>query len=245
MSEIPIETPYGPPSASPVVGELAGRRIAFIPRHGLHHEIPAHKVNYRANLWAMKELGVERVIAPCAVGSLRREVEPGTFVVCDQVVDRTTGRADTFYDGPESVHVSFADPYCEVMRDVITARGRDLKIAMRETGTVCVIQGPRFSSRAESAWFREAGWTVVSMTQYPESILARELELCYANISLVTDYDSGVDGIAPVTADEVFRVFGENLTRLRELLFSVIPSLPTTTRACPCASALAAAKLEA
>lgn len=202
-------------------------------------------MNYRANLWAMKELGVERVLGPCAVGSLQREITPGSFVICDQVVDRTRGRADTFYDGPETVHVSFADPYCDVMREVITTRGRDLQIPMRETGTVCVIQGPRFSSRAESAWFRAAGWSVVSMTQYPESILARELELCYANISLVTDYDSGVDGIAPVTADEVFRVFGENLTKLRELLFSVIPSLPSTARDCACATALASAKLEA
>jgi 5'-methylthioadenosine phosphorylase len=164
-------------------------------------------------------------------------VEPGDFVICDQMVDRTRGREATFYDGPVTTHVSFADPYCDVMRGVAIERGRELGIPLHERGTVVVIEGPRFSTRAESAWFGAAGWEVINMTQYPECVLARELEICYANISLITDYDVGVEGVPPVTNDEVIRVFGENNAKLRDLLFAAIPALPST-RDCPCATAL-------
>ncbi len=238
-----MDTPYGPTSAPVRIGELEGRRIAFIPRHGLHHEFPPHAVPYRANLWAFKQLGIGRVFGPCAVGSLQRAIAPGDFVVCDQLVDRTSGRTATYYDGPETTHVSFADPYCPVMRGAIVAGGRDAGIAMHETGTVVVVEGPRFSTRAESAWYSSQGWEVVNMTQYPEAVLARELQMCYANISLITDYDVGVEGIPAVTSDEVMRVFASNNQRLRDLLFAVIPRLPEK-RDCACATALERARVE-
>ncbi|MBI4259470.1 MAG: MTAP family purine nucleoside phosphorylase, partial [Actinobacteria bacterium] len=164
-------------------------------------------------------------------------------VVCDQLVDRTRGRADTFYDGPVTTHISFADPYCPTMREVAVAEARALDIPVHERGTVVVIQGPRFSTRSESAWFSAQGWEVINMTQYPEAVLARELELCFVNISLVTDYDVGAGDVAPVTHEEVVRVFEENNERLRSLLFRLIPALPEE-RDCPCATALEGARFE-
>jgi 5'-methylthioadenosine phosphorylase len=214
-----------------------------MPRHGVRHQFPPHSVPYRANLWAMKELGVGRVVGPCAVGSLQPQVKPGDFVVCDQLVDRTRGREDTFYDGPETTHIAFADPYCPVMRAAALERARELGINVHDGGTVVVIQGPRFSTRSESAWFSRQGWEVINMTQYPEAVLARELELCYANISLVTDYDVGAGDVPPVTHEEVVRVFEENNARLRDLLFGMIPALPAE-RDCPCATALQGARFE-
>ena len=240
---VEVDTPYGEPSAPPVVGSIGPYRVGFIPRHGVKHQFPPHAINYRANLWAMKELGVQRIIGPCAAGSLQTGVKIGDFVVCDQIVDRTRSRPHTFYDGPVTTHISFADPYCPTMRDVAIARGRALDIPLHDRGTVVVIEGPRFSTRAESEWFASAGWEVINMTQYPEAVLARELELCYANISLITDYDVGVEGVPPVTHEEVVRVFTENNERLRDLLFAVIPALPVE-RDCPCATALHGARFE-
>jgi 5'-methylthioadenosine phosphorylase len=240
---VELETPYGPPSAPATIGEVGGRRVAFIPRHGPRHELPPHRIPYRANVWAMKQLGVGRVLGPNACGSLVEHVRPGEFVICDQLVDRTRDRPNTFYDGPQTTHISFADPYCPTMRDVAIQQGRRLGIPLHERGTVVVIEGPRFSTRAESAWFASAGWEVINMTQYPEAVLAREVELCYANISLITDYDVGVQGVPPVTHEEVLRVFAENNERLRDLLFAVIPELPPE-RHCPCATALTGARLE-
>jgi 5'-methylthioadenosine phosphorylase len=238
-----VETPYGEPSAQPVVGDVGGVRVAFIPRHGTEHQFPPHAVPYRANLWAMKELGVQRILGPNACGSLQEHVRRGDFVICDQLVDRTRSRPSTFYDGPTTTHISFADPYCPTMRSIAFDKGRELGIRVHERGTVVVIEGPRFSTRAESAWFKAAGWEVINMTQYPEAVLARELEICYANLSLITDYDVGVEGVPPVTNEEVVRVFEENNARLRELLFAVIPSLPAE-RDCPCAHALEGATFE-
>ena len=243
VQEIDVETPFGKPSSPVLLGEVAGRRVAFIPRHGRKHELPPHRINYRANLWAMKELGASRVFGPCAAGSLLADVEPGHFVVCDQLVDRTWGRADTFYDGPVTTHISFADPYCPTMRDAIASQARAASLPVHDRGTVVVVQGPRFSTRAESAWYQSQGWEVINMTQYPEAPLARELELCYANISVVTDYDVGVGDRPPVSHEEVIRVFEENLGRLRDLLFRVIPALPAE-RDCPCATALEGARFE-
>ena len=240
---VDVDTPYGKPSAPPVIGEVGGRRVAFIPRHGLNHQFPPHRIPYRANVWAMKELGVSRIFGPNACGSLDVDVKPGDFVICDQLVDRTNDRPNTFYDGPVTTHISFADPYCPTMRGVTIAAGRELAIPLHERGTVVVIEGPRFSTRAESAWFASAGWEVINMTQYPEALLARELELCYANISLITDYDVGVEGVPPVTNDEVVRVFAENNEKLRALLFAAIPSMPEA-RDCTCAAALTGASFE-
>ncbi|MFA5843786.1 MAG: S-methyl-5'-thioadenosine phosphorylase [Coriobacteriia bacterium] len=235
--EYKVDTPYGAPSAPVTVGEIGGRSVAFLPRHGKEHTLPPHMIDYRANVWAMKQLGVGRIIGPNACGSLQSHVKPGEFVICDQFVDRTSGRKDTFYDGPTTTHVSSADPYCPVMRGVAVDKARELGITVHPTGTVVVIQGPRFSTRAESRWFAAQGWEVINMTQYPECYLARELEICYCNISLITDHDAGADGAEPVTNDEVVRVFNENNAKVRDLLFAMIPALPVD-RECVCAHGL-------
>jgi len=235
--EYRINTPYGAPSSPVMVGEIAGRSVAFLPRHGKDHQLPPHMINYRANVWAMKELGVTRIIGPNACGSLQPGVKPGDFVICDQFVDRTWGRIDTFYDGPITTHVSSADPYCPTMRAVAVEQADALGITVHPKGTVVVIQGPRFSTRAESRWFASQGWEVINMTQYPECYLARELEICYCNISLITDHDAGTEGVEPVTNDEVVRVFEANNRRLRDLLYAMIPALPVE-RPCVCAHAL-------
>jgi 5'-methylthioadenosine phosphorylase len=243
VDEVQVDTPYGATSAPVAIGDIGGTRVAFLPRHGRKHELPPHVIPYRANVWAMKELGVERLFAPCAVGSLQLQVGLGSFVICDQLVDRTRGRADTFYDGPQVTHISFADPYCPTMRETLISTGRSLGLDIHEHGTLVVIQGPRFSTRAESAWFQRQGWEVVNMTQYPEAPLARELEMCFGNISLVTDYDVGVGDTPAVTHEEVIRVFDENNARLRDLLFATVPALPAK-RDCPCATALEGARFE-
>jgi 5'-methylthioadenosine phosphorylase len=244
VRSVEVATPYGNPSAPVSIGTIDGVDVAFLPRHGLQHQFPPHKINFRANVWALKELGVERIIGPCAAGSLKPEVKPGDFVVCDQLVDRTTGRIDTFYDGPGTTHVTFADPYCPEMRQLAIDAGRNLGIAVHDRGTLVTIQGPRFSTRAESKWFQDAGWEVINMTQYPESYLARELEICYANISLITDYDVGVAGeIDAVSHEAVLKVFNANNEKLRGLLFAMIPNIPKE-RSCLCSTALQGARLE-
>jgi 5'-methylthioadenosine phosphorylase len=225
VEEREVQTPYGSPSAPVAIGEVGGKNVAFLPRHGKEHELPPHRIPYRANLWAMRELGVRRIVGPCASGALRADLALGDFVVCDQFVDRTAGRADTFYDGPETTHVSAADPYCADLRRLLLDTAAELGIPARDGGTVVVVQGPRFSTRAESRWYRELGGDVINMTAYPECHLARELALCYATIAMVTDYDVGVEGRDPVSAADVVRVFGENNERLRQLLLAVIPRI--------------------
>ena len=243
--EVEIETPYGAPSDALHVGEIAGRRVAFLPRHGRKHTLPPHMINFRANVWAMQSLGVARIVGPCASGSLKASVKPGDFVVCDQLVDRTSGRRDTFYDGPVTTHVSFAHPYCPQMRAVAIEVIKQHSIPVHERGTVVTIQGPRFSTLAESRWFASAGWEVINMTQYPEAYLARELEMCYVNISLITDYDAGLEGqsgIEPVTHEAVIKVFDENNERIKKVLFELIERLPES-RTCRCGAALQGARL--
>jgi 5'-methylthioadenosine phosphorylase len=200
-------------------------------------------INYRANLWALKEIGVERILGPVACGSLRREVAPGHFVVCDQLVDRTSGRRDTFYDGPRTTHVSFADPFCPELRRLTAEAGSALGITVHDGGTIVVVQGPRFSTRAESAFYAGQGWDVINMTAYPEAALARELEMCYVNISLATDYDVGIEGVPAVTTEAVVQVLRENNERVQQLLLELIPAIPTA-RTCPCATALGGARLD-
>ncbi len=225
VEEREVDTPYGATSAPVAIGEIGGKRVAFMPRHGRRHELPPHRIPYRANLWALRELGVRRIIGPCASGALRADLALGELVVCDQFVDRTWGREDTFYDGPETVHVAAADPYCPELRRLLLETAAELGISARDGATVVVIQGPRFSTRAESRWFQQLGWDVINMTAYPECHLARELELCYATVAMVTDYDVGVEGRPPVSAADVVRAFGANNARLRELLFAVIPKI--------------------
>jgi 5'-methylthioadenosine phosphorylase len=244
VTQTTVDTPYGEPSAPIAIGTIEGRSVAFLPRHGLKHELPPHRINYRANVWALKELGVTRIVGPCAAGSLQESVRPGDFVVCDQLVDRTAGRRDTFYDGPETTHVSFADPYCPELRTLAIDTAKRSDIPVHERGTVVTVQGPRFSTRGESLWYRAAGWEVINMTQYPEGYLARELEICYVNVSLITDYDVGVEGeVAAVSHEEVIRVFKENNDKLRTLLFSLVPRIPKE-RSCPCSTALQGARFE-
>jgi 5'-methylthioadenosine phosphorylase len=244
VTEKVVETPYGAPSAPVSMGRIDGTPVAFLPRHGRGHEYPPHRINYRANLWAFKQLGVSRIIGPCAAGSLQREVEPGHFVVCDQLVDRTSGRIDTFYDGPVTTHVSFADPYCPELRKLALEVAAEQEITVHDGGTLVAVQGPRFSTRAEAKWFQSAGWQVINMTQYPESYLARELEICYVNISLITDYDVGIEpGAEAVSHEQVIKVFNENNEKLRKLLFALVPRIPEA-RTCSCGVALRGARLE-
>ncbi|TML23709.1 MAG: S-methyl-5'-thioadenosine phosphorylase [Actinobacteria bacterium] len=230
-----LDTPYGKPSDPVTVPTAHDRRVAFLPRHGRDHRYPPHRIPYRANVWALHQLGVRQIVAPCAVGGLRPELGAGTFVVPDQLIDRTSGRAQTFYDD-RAVHVNFADPYCPRGREVTkkAAAGRNIET---HDGTMVVVEGPRFSTRAESRWYTLIGGSVVNMTGHPEAVLARELAICYTAIALVTDLDAGVEGDHGVTQEEVFRVFGENTERLRGLLFDVLAALPED-RDCACARAL-------
>ena len=233
---VEIDTPYGPPSDPVLVGEVAGRSVAFLPRHGRDHRFPPHRIPYRANLGALRSLGVRQVLAPCAVGGLRPELGPGTLVVPDQLVDRTSSRVQTYFDDG-AVHVSFADPYCPDGRAAVLATAAAADRAVVDGGTMVVVEGPRFSTRAESQWFSRQGWSVVNMTGHPEAILARELELCYTAVALVTDLDAGVEGGESVSMDEVFRVFAENTDALRRLMGQVVAALPRE-RTCSCGRAL-------
>jgi 5'-methylthioadenosine phosphorylase len=234
--ELAVHTPYGPPSDPLTVAQIGHRRVAFLPRHGRDHRYPPHKIPYRANLWALREVGVRQILAPCAVGGLVANLGPGTFVLPDQLVDRTVSRAQTFYDN-SAVHVNFAEPYCPTGRAAVRATAATAGLDLVDGGTMVVIEGPHFSTRAESRWYAGMGWTVVNMTGYPEAVLARELALCYTAIALVTDLDAGVEGEHGVTQDEVFRVFGENTARLRSLLHEVAANLPADAD-CPCRHAL-------
>lgn len=220
-----VDTPYGKPSAPITVGRVGCHEVAFLPRHGLSHEYSPHSVPYRANMWALRALGVRRVFGPCAVGSLSADLGPGSIVVPDQLVDRTRGRADTYFDSG-GIHVEFADPYCPTLRAVATQAP-----GVVDGATMVVIQGPRFSTRAESQWFARQGFTLVNMTGYPEAVLARELEMCYAAIALVTDVDAGLALGTGVRAVDVFAEFERNIGPFKELVHSAIDRV-TSDRVC-------------
>lgn len=227
VREVKVDTPYGSPSDSVFLATVKGRKVAFLPRHGRNHTLPPHMINYRANVWAMRSLGVQAIISPCAAGSLQTHVEPFHFVVCDQFVDRTNGRKDTFYDGPIVTHISPADTYDPLLRKLAIETIREHGITCHETGTVVVIQGPRFSTKAESKWFHDAGWEVINMTQYPEAYLCRELGMGVVNISLITDYDSGVHaGTEAVNAHDVLEVFKSNSEKIKKVVLDLIGKLP-------------------
>lgn len=224
-----VETPYGAPSAPVSVGSVAGRRVAFLPRHGKAHEYPPHRINYRANLWALRSLGVRQVLAPCAVGGLR-DVAPGDIVVPDQLVDRTAGRTQTYVE-TGAVHAPFADPYCGRLSRAVAAADP----SVRSGGAMVVIEGPRFSTRAESRHYAAEGWTLVNMTGHPEAVLAREMRQCYAAVALVTDMDAGVESGEGVGQEEVFALFARNIDRLKALLATAIATLPDPT-GCTCST---------
>jgi 5'-methylthioadenosine phosphorylase len=227
VTEVEVETPFGPTAAPIAVGTVGSRTVAVLPRHGARHEHPPHRVPYRANVWAMHALGVTSVFGPCASGSLQPTVVPGSFVVPDQLVDRTSGRADTFFDGDDGRpvhHVAFGDPYDEALRRVAVEACRTEGVEVHDGGTVVTIQGPRFSTRAESRWFGSHGWEVINMTQHPEAVLCREAGLRYAAIALITDFDAGLEGtgIPAVTQDEVFAFFEANVETVRRVLFRAL-----------------------
>jgi len=228
-TEVPVETPYGAPSAEVAVGRVGGQTVAFLPRHGEGHAYPPQAINYRANLWALRSLGVRQVLAPCAVGGLLRSVAPGDIVVPDQLVDRTSGRVQTYVERG-AVHAPFADPYCDRLSGAVAAADPSVK----RGGAMVVIEGPRFSTRAESQSYAASGWTVVNMTGHPEAVLARELGVCYATIALVTDLDAGVSAEESVDQAAVFALFEQHIGRLKELLGEVVAALPDTT-GCGCA----------
>lgn len=227
--QVVVATPYGEPSAPVSVGEVAGRRVAFLPRHGRGHEYPPHLINYRANLWALRSLGVRQVLAPCAVGGLRAEVAPGDLVVPDQLVDRTSGRGRTYVERG-AVHLPFGDPYCPRLSTALARAD-----GVRRGGTMVVIDGPRFSTRAESQDYAARSWTLVNMTGAPEAALARELRMCLATIALVTDMDAGAEPEQGVRQQDVFALFTQNTERLKGLLSEVISDLPDPA-GCTCAT---------
>ncbi len=224
-----VSTPYGEPSGPVSVGTVAGRRVAFLPRHGGHHEFPPHRIPYRANAWALRSLGVRQVLAPCAVGSLRPDLGPGSVVVPDQLVDRTQARVQSFVE-TGACHVPFADPYCSRLGDAVQHAAPDLV----RGGAMVVVEGPRFSTRAESQHYAAQGWSLVNMTGHPEAVLAREMLQCYTPIALVTDLDAGVEAGEGVSQEEVFALFARNLERLRTLLADTIAALPDPD-GCSCA----------
>ncbi len=230
---VEVDTPYGPPAEPPLVGSIGGRRVAFLPRHGRDHRFPPHAVPYRANLWALAALGVGQVLAPCAVGALDPRLGPGTVVVPDQLVDRTHGRASTYVQAG-AAHVPFADPYCPRGRASVVAAGAGEAV---DGGTMVVVPGPRFGSRAESQWYAAQGATLVNMTGQPEAALARELALCYTAVALVTDLDAGLVNGEGVSQAAVFETFAAAMPRLRELVAAALRDLPVV-RDCPCTNAL-------
>jgi len=240
--EIKVYTPYGDPSDFITLGTYAGRRIAFIPRHGRGHRIPPHKINARANIWALKHLGVTRILAPAAVGSMRMQLKPGHIAIPDQFVDFTKSRQYSFYDGGEVCHVSTADPFCPELRTFTVKTARSLKLNVHDKATYVCIEGPRYSTRAESRFFKDyVKADVIGMTLVPECVLAREAEICYLSIATITDYDVWAD--KPVSTKEVIETLQKNVQNTRKLLAELIPKIPLQRKKCECGKALEGAKL--
>jgi len=233
--EIDIDTPYGKPSDTITVGTFKGRKIAFLPRHGKKHSIPPHKINFKANIWAFKELGITRIIAPSAVGSLKEEFEPGHFALPTQFLDFTKSRDGSFSDNGKVIHISVADPFCPELQTSILDVTNNQDLEMHKDCTYVCIEGPRFSTKAESKFFRTTGADIIGMTLVPECQLAREAQICYASISTVTDYDVWAD--KPVTAKEVIATLSKNVEKTKKVLTELIDKIPKT-RSCSCAKAL-------
>lgn len=234
--EIEVRTRFGRPSDKITLGTLFGKKLAFLPRHGRGHSFPPHRIPYRANIAALKKLGVERIVAPSAVGSLKTDIKPGDFIFCDQFVNRTAKRQDTFFDGPTVAHIEMAYPYCQELREIAIAQAEKMNLSLHPKGTVVVIEGPRFSTLTESLWFSQMGWDLVNMTQYPEVVLASELGICYLNISLVTDYDVGIyakEQMEPVFIEQVMENFKKNIDKTKGLVSAIIENIPEK-KTCDC-----------
>jgi len=233
--EISLDTPYGKPSDSITVGIFKGRKIAFLPRHGKKHAIPPHLINYKANIWAFKELGITRIIAPSAVGSLKEEIEPGHFALPTQFIDFTKSRDGTFSENGRVIHISVADPFCPELQSSILKVVKEQNFHIHKDCIYVCIEGPRFSTKAESKFYRTTGAGIIGMTLVPECQLAREAQMCYASISTVTDYDVWAE--KPVTAKEVLETLSKNVERTKKVLTDLISQIPKT-RSCSCANAL-------
>lgn len=229
-----LDTPYG--QARATLGTYNGKRIAFMPRHGSGHSIPPHKINYRANLWGLKELGVEQVLATAAVGSLQLEYEPGSLVVVDSFLDFTKQRTQTFFEHNQVVHVDMTDPYCGRLRHQLVGQATRLGFNIHQGGTYVCTEGPRFETTAEIRLYQSFGGAVVGMTSVPEVVLAKELELCYATVCMVTNYGTGISD-NPLTVDEVVLEMKKNVGAVRQLFLQVIDSL-SNERDCPCSRAV-------
>lgn len=235
VQEVQVDTPYGPTSDHIFISQIGPHKVAFMPRHGRQHTIPPHLINYRANVWAMKQLGCQRVISTCAAGSLQRDIKPGSFVICDQFVDWTDGREGTFLEGPHVQHPSPVHTYCPQLRRLALETAQELQLDVHAKGTMVVINGPRYSTQAESAFFTRQGWHLVGMTGYPENYLVKELNMCPLSIALITDYDAGlVADMPPVSHEEVLSVFTRNMDKLKELLFKLIGKIPSQQADCSC-----------
>lgn len=228
-------TPYGAASDEILLGELKGVPVAFLPRHGRGHVLPPHMINYRANIYALRQLGVERVISPCAVGSLQEEYRPGEIVLVDQFIDLTKGRRYTFFDGPRTVHIGAADPFCPELNGLFAEEAGKAGIPVHEEGTYVCIEGPRFSTRAESHMYR-AFADVIGMTLAPECALAREMEMCYTSLAMITDYDVWAE--RPVDTSTILRTMSENMDRIRMLISNTLPRIPAERKRCDCSKVL-------
>jgi 5'-methylthioadenosine phosphorylase len=235
VEEITVETPYGKPSDSITVGELAGKTVAFLPRHGKKHTIRPTDINVQANIFALKKLGVKRILAPSTVGSLREEYHPGEIAFIDQFIDRTTKREQSFYTKDRVCHISVAEPMCPELRKNLIDVAKGLDIKMHQIGTYVCIEGPRFSTKAESKMYRQWGADVVGMTLVPECVLAREAEICYANISTVTDYDVWKDHV--VSVDDVLATMKNNIENVKRIIAQTIEKMPSEC-GCTCNQAL-------
>ena len=235
--EVKVFTPYGAPSDNFILGTVKGRSFAFLARHGRGHTLTPHVINYRANIWGMKALGVKRIISPAATGSLQPEkVKVGEFVIADQLFDRTMGqRKDTFFEEGTIAHLPFAEPFCPELRKIAFDTAGELNFKVHEKGTYVCIAGPRFSTIAESVFFHNQGWEVIGMTAYPEAALAREAGICFVNISMPTDAD--VHGDEPVTHGEVLKTMAANVERVRKLTFEMIANIPKKA-SCDCQTAM-------
>jgi len=239
QQEITVDTPYGKPSDSITVGVFKGRKIAFLPRHGKKHSIAPNMINYRANIWAFKELGISRIIAPSAVGSLKHEIEPGHFALPTQFLDFTKSRIGSFSEEGRVIHISVADPFCPELQESIKKAVNELAEKIHNNCTYVCIEGPRFSTKAESKFYRTTNADIIGMTLVPECQLAREAQMCYASISTVTDYDVWAE--KPVTAKEVLDTLGKNVEKTKKILAGLIENIPVTRR-CHCAAALGEAE---
>ena len=235
VKEVKVKTLFGSPSDAVTIGEMEGRRLAFLPRHGKKHTIRPTDVNSRANIAALKQLGVECILASSTVGSLKEEYKPGDIVFIDQFIDRTTRREQSFFTEGKVCHISVAEPMCPELRKNLIAIAKNNKISHHETGTYVCIEGPRFSTKAESKMYRGWGADVVGMTLVPECVLAREAEVCYANIAMVTDYDVWKDHT--VCVDDIVKTMKANIDNVKRIITETIVKLPQE-RACECKTAL-------